>query len=238
MMQGSFSFKDVAEMLSVHFNKSIEVTDYQNVSGGCINACFVLETNAAKYFLKKNNAHKFPGMFSVEARGLQLLSGKATDFIPQVILQFEKDDVQYLILEYIEQGRRSENFWNDFAKQLSDLHRNTNDKFGLDHDNYMGSLHQKNSWCNSFNDFFILRRIEPLLKLAIEKKELPDAITKNFEKLFDELDNIFPIEKPALIHGDLWGGNFMINKNGRAIIIDPAVAYSHRECDLAMTKLF
>ena len=48
----------------------------------------------------------------------------------------------------------------------------------------------------------------------------------------------FPIEPPALLHGDLWSGNFLISSNGQAAIYDPAVYYGHREMDIGMTKLF
>jgi fructosamine-3-kinase len=46
------------------------------------------------------------------------------------------------------------------------------------------------------------------------------------------------VESPSLLHGDLWGGNYIIDENGLACLIDPAVYYGHREADLAMTKLF
>jgi fructosamine-3-kinase len=45
-------------------------------------------------------------------------------------------------------------------------------------------------------------------------------------------------ESPALLHGDLWSGNFSSQSNGLPIIYDPAVSYGHREMDLAMTRLF
>jgi len=48
----------------------------------------------------------------------------------------------------------------------------------------------------------------------------------------------FPEEPPALLHGDLWAGNFMIDSTGSAAIFDPAVYCGHREMDLGMTKLF
>jgi protein-ribulosamine 3-kinase len=41
-----------------------------------------------------------------------------------------------------------------------------------------------------------------------------------------------------LLHGDLWGGNFICGTNGEPYLIDPAVYYGNREADLAMTKLF
>ena len=45
-------------------------------------------------------------------------------------------------------------------------------------------------------------------------------------------------EKPALLHGDLWSGNFMCNASSKPVLIDPAVYYGHRSMDLAMTTLF
>ena len=56
--------------------------------------------------------------------------------------------------------------------------------------------------------------------------------------MYKYLSEIFPIESPSLIHGDLWGGNFMVNSEGNACIFDPAVYYGFREMDIAMTKLF
>ena len=46
------------------------------------------------------------------------------------------------------------------------------------------------------------------------------------------------VEPPSLLHGDLWGGNYIVDERGEACLIDPAVYYGHREADLAMTRLF
>ena len=54
----------------------------------------------------------------------------------------------------------------------------------------------------------------------------------------DKLGELFPAEPPALLHGDLWSGNFMVTQTGVAAIFDPAVYCGHREMDLGMTKLF
>ncbi len=53
------------------------------------------------------------------------------------------------------------------------------------------------------------------------------------------LDTILPLNPPAaMLHGDLWGGNFLVTVSGKAALIDPAVYYGHHEADLAMTELF
>ena len=60
---------------------------------------------------------------------------------------------------------------------------------------------------------------------------------KNLQAFYKKVRGIIPNEKPSLIHGDLWSGNYLKTDRGFALI-DPAVAYSLREMDLAMMKLF
>jgi len=52
------------------------------------------------------------------------------------------------------------------------------------------------------------------------------------------LSNIFATEPPALLHGDLWSGNYLCSATGQPVLIDPAVYYGHRNMDMAMTTLF
>jgi fructosamine-3-kinase len=59
-----------------------------------------------------------------------------------------------------------------------------------------------------------------------------------FENLYQQLKNIFDHEQPALLHGDLWSGNFMCDQDSEPVLIDPAVYFGHRSMDLGMTTLF
>lgn len=47
-----------------------------------------------------------------------------------------------------------------------------------------------------------------------------------------------PAEPPSRLHGDLWSGNVMSDREGRPWLIDPAAYGGHREVDLAMLRLF
>ena len=59
-----------------------------------------------------------------------------------------------------------------------------------------------------------------------------------FERFYKEVDSIWPKEQPALLHGDLWSGNYMVDSNGNPMLIDPAIYYGHREMDIGMMHLF
>jgi fructosamine-3-kinase len=118
------------------------------------------------------------------------------------------------------------------------MHRQTNDKFGLDHDNYIGSLNQSNKFHSTWAEFFIEERLMPQLKIAFDNKIIQRSFTRLADQLFPRLHNLCPVERPALLHGDLWSGNFMPTQDGSPCIYDPAVYYGHREMDIAMTKLF
>ena len=41
-----------------------------------------------------------------------------------------------------------------------------------------------------------------------------------------------------LTHGDLWSGNAAADRDGQIWIYDPACAYTHREYEFGMTRLF
>ena len=58
------------------------------------------------------------------------------------------------------------------------------------------------------------------------------------QSFYSSIPCIFPTEKPCAVHGDLWSGNLINSINEKAVFIDPAVYYGHREVDLAMTLLF
>lgn len=220
-----------------HFGNQTSFIGFSRLQGGCINEGGKLICSAGTYFVKWNDKFKYPGMLETEAKGLTLLANTKTISIPQVIHISETGDFQFLLLEFIENAPPSSNFWKTFGEQLAALHQTSYSRFGLDHDNYMGSLKQSNSWQTSWADFFIENRLHPQLTLAIYSNLISKEQAKKFEALYSKLHQLVPDEKPALVHGDLWSGNLLSGVNGPALI-DPAVCYGNREADLAMTQLF
>lgn len=228
----------LAERLTIHVGHRVDIEDAFPLGGGSINDAWRLDTDAGRFFLKTNSADRFPSMFEAEADGLQRLREAGPLRVPQVIGHGEDHDDSFLLLEWVEAGDKGTDFWADFGRGLAQLHRHTQEHFGLDRDNYIGSLPQRNTAERDWPGFFIHQRLEPQLKIARDRKRVEAGMAFRFERLFHQLDTLFPAEPPALLHGDLWSGNFICDSEGRPVLIDPAVYYGHREMDLAMTKLF
>jgi protein-ribulosamine 3-kinase len=224
-------------IVSEHNGKHVTFSEVRTAGGGSINEAFCLESKEGKYFLKWNDAASYPGMFEAEKSGLDLLRSAGAIQIPVVIATSVAGPGSFLLMEWIEPGIRKKSFWSDFGKSLARLHRVTAEKFGLGNDNYIGSLPQSNSRHTSWTDFFIRERIEPQMKRAVDSGKTNGPISQ-LANLYKRLPEIIPDEKPSLIHGDLWNGNFLVAADGAACLIDPAVYYGHREMDLAMSRLF
>lgn len=228
----------VEQLLTSKSGFPVHVKETKPIGGGCINEAHRLETNIGCYFIKYNSATLFPGMFGSEAQGLKILADTKTLSVPEFFGTGISGENAYLLLQNIETGTPGRNFWNEFGTKLADLHRYSSEYFGHDHDNYIGSLVQSNQQNNDFFSFFISQRIEPQLITARNKGAFSQSDTRYFDSFFKTLPELIPVEKPALVHGDLWSGNFMVAAGGSPCLIDPAVYYGHRESDIAMTKLF
>lgn len=226
------------KIISKTFNIPVKIINYSPLAGGCINQVFLLQTNERKFCIKLNDISLHPGMFEKESKGLKLLQKTSSIRIPDVINVGSFESYSYLLLEYIERAAPDKSFWEKFGNSLAKLHQNTSDQFGLDHDNYIGSLPQSNKQCHDWISFFINERLEVQIKLAKEKHLLEQKHITAFKQLYNELNNVFPKEPPALLHGDLWSGNFIIDEKGMPVLIDPAIYYGHREAEIAFTKLF
>lgn len=226
-------------ILSESIQERISAFQCEAISGGSINQTFVLRVNGRhSYFCKLNPVTEFPGLFEKEKKGLNLLAAQKIFRIPEVIACTIRESRQVLILEWIESFGTTKKFWNCFGEKLAALHKVSQLHFGQEDDNYMGALAQSNKPTLQWPDFFIHQRLEPQIRLAADHDRIPPGLIKDFENLYQKLELIFPPEKPSLLHGDLWKGNFLAAENDQPVLIDPAVYFGHRSMDLAMTSLF
>ena len=225
----------VLKILHQHHSSSVVLSGFSFTLGGCINHGGKLVTSAGPYFLKWNDAKKYPDMFAAEAEGLTLLQNAGAIHVPAVIGTGVEESFQFLVLSYIDSKPKTKNFWRNLGQQLASLHRVTNDRAGLPHDNYIGSLPQFNLQHTSWIEFFISQRLEAQLSLM---ENSDSVLTHQFESLFKKLPSLLAEEKHSLLHGDLWSGNLIANQNGDPCFIDPAVYFGNREIEISYTQLF
>ncbi len=218
----------------IALKNKLELKQAVPLQGGDINEVFLLKCENHNYVIKLNDAHRFPNMFEAEALGLDLLRKSNSFKIPNVIAFGIEENSSYLILEYNPKGSQTSKFWESFTENLVKLHRTTNNNFGLNHNNYIGSLPQMNKTESSASKFYTNQRLEPQFKMARENGFSFSSLDVFFKNISDEI----PEEAPSLIHGDLWNGNYLVSENSEPVLIDPAVAFAPREMDLAMMQLF
>ncbi|MBN1963115.1 MAG: fructosamine kinase family protein [Anaerolineae bacterium] len=219
----------------------VPVAEAYPVHGGDINraACVTL-VDGERVFLKWNQT-KPPDFFLAEAAGLRELAAPGVIRVPEVLAVGQGP--LFLALEWIEEARGGydrDQFAERFGHELAALHRVTAPLHGLDRDNYIGSTPQPNAQTASWTVFYREQRIGAQMDVARRLGRLPANRENILTRLQARLDDLFDdaAMRPALLHGDLWGGNYMVAAGGVPVLIDPAVYYGHRETDLAMTELF
>lgn len=217
--------------------RSVEVLEARFLVGGNINTAAQVFSSEGLFFVKWNPEENVD-MFEWEACGLDLLRSTEAIYIPEVIGYGKYRDKTYLVLEYIDPVVPKTDYWESFGQSLALLHSHTQSKFGLHFDNYIGSLPQSNTLTDNGITFYIEQRLQPQAGMALYKGLISKELYAKFQKLYQRLPDLLPVERPALLHGDLWSGNVMVNEQGDAALIDPAVYYGLREAELAFTTLF
>jgi fructosamine-3-kinase len=226
---------------SLRFALGGSVKKTQRLSGGDINDAFELELVSGTRVFLKTNRRASPSMFPAEARGLDWLRAAGALRVPEVLAvsSGREGEPCFLVLELLRPAAPQPGFDERLGRGLAELHRFGAPRFGLDHDNFIGSLPQRNEPQATWAEFFWSQRLEPQLERAVASGQATSRLRAGFERLAKRLPSLVgPAEPPARLHGDLWGGNLHIDESGAPCLIDPAVYGGHREVDLAMMRLF
>ncbi|MEE8057042.1 MAG: fructosamine kinase family protein [Pseudomonadales bacterium] len=233
--------KPTLSQLNTLFNQQQLGTldSHQPVSGGCICQSFLLTTvtgptkTKQAFFLK---THRQPpaNFFYREAAGLEALTHSTRLRIPKVIAAAN----DYLLLEYIEEGYPSAQYWQTLAQGMAELHRQTQPYFGFTVDNFCGETPQPNPATSNGYQFFADQRLHFQTERAISNGLLTKEDQQAIDRLINKLPSLIPEQAPSLIHGDLWSGNIYCDAIGQPVLIDPSCHFGWREADIAMTRLF
>jgi protein-ribulosamine 3-kinase len=208
------------------------------LAGGSIHACYRWPTAGAPLFVKVA-AGAARAALEAEAEGLTELAAAHALRTPQVLACGAAGDRAFLALEWLEAGAPSAASEARLGVGLAAQHRVTAREFGWRRDNMLGSTPQANGALASWTEFYRERRLRPQLTLAAVNG-FGALLTASGERLLAALPALLGGHQPqpALLHGDLWGGNWLAAASGEPAVFDPAVYYGDPECDLAMTRLF
>lgn len=217
----------------------------RELRGGDINRAHAVELADGRWVFVKSNPQAPEGLFAAEARGLAWLGEPGALRVPTVLAVSGSDAAQhaarppFLALELIEPAKRVGDFDERLGRGLAALHRASLPRFGLDHDNFIGTMSQANAAASDWPGFLAQRRLLPQLGRAVDAGLMPGELRRRLERVVQRLPQLCgPAEPPARLHGDLWGGNLHVDEAGLPVLIDPAAYAGHREMDLAMMRLF
>lgn len=219
------------------------VAHHRSIAGGSISqASYVRLEDKREYFVKYNTAAP-THLYTAELDGLRALAESGAIRVPRPLaLGGGIDSIpRFLVLEWIEPGNHGRHFFERFGGSLATMHQqSTGSEFGFANDNFIGGTVQRNEWDSDWIRFWREKRLGFQLRLAQEKGVSCSRLLRLGEFLLDHLDEWIsvPDEPPTLIHGDLWSGNFLVDSDGNAVLIDPAVYYGRREAELAMCMMF
>ncbi len=212
-----------------------KITESERVYGGDINSSAVLKLEDNNRYFIKWNLQAPDHMFETEFSGLNILRRARHNLhIPEPV----QWNPNWLVMELLQEGSYAPKAAENFGRELAVLHKNSAEHFGLDHDNFIGRLPQSNKNHGNWADFYLQERILPQAQHLLQKGHINAQQFSDFERLHGIVENMYPDEAPALLHGDLWSGNYFYLSEGKAAIFDPAVYFGHREMDLAMSRLF
>jgi fructosamine-3-kinase len=179
-----------------------------------------------------------PGFFTTEAVGLAWLRDAGALPVPEVVAVSDGGDSTpaVLVLEWIDEARGSSPDEDAFGRALAALHAAGAPSFGREDRRTTGSRGLPNERCSTWAEFYATQRLLPLARLIGPTEPRLAAGLESVVGRIDEL--VGPPEPPARLHGDLWAGNRIVDRDDRSWLIDPACFGGHREFDLSMMRLF
>lgn len=215
-----------------------KVINIKSISGGDISSAYCVVTSTAKYFLKVNSSIFALEMFQAEQEGLRAIEATNSISVPQVLLVDSIEGTAFILMDFVENKRPDSSDYRRLGTKLAELHQSFGTNFGFISDNFIGRLPQYNQQDDQWAEFYWSERILPQLKLALNAGLIQKDIFPDEKKAIILFRELFGNIQSVLLHGDLWGGNYLIATDGTPYLIDPAVYYGHSMVDIAMSHLF
>ncbi len=242
---GLVSYESLEAAVRGCFGENVRIEKSAYAAHGDINSTkTLLLTNKKTVFLKTNTVEN-RRFFDAEEEGLLAIAGTGTIKTPALFgkgTDVEKG-FSFLMMEVIERGNATPGAYAALGDAFACMHladagsHVQGGRYGFLHDNYIGATVQRNTPKENWIDFFRECRLAPQFRMAERAFQADEH--RRILRLLDRLDELMiEPEKPSLLHGDMWGGNHLIDRNNSPVLIDPAAYVGHAEADLAMTEMF
>lgn len=216
----------------------LRITGLTPVSGGDTAKGYIVRTPEGPLFAKVLSGPGALDRLAAEADGLSALEATGALAVPRRYGFAESGSGAVLVLEYVKAGTSRDASFEALGRGLALVHKTTSPAFGWSRPNYIGPLPQDNSREADWAVFYARHRLQVQYARAVSSNLLSGDQVPDFDQMAARVAALVPDVKPALLHGDLWGGNFLISGDGTPYLIDPSVYFGHGEVDLAMSKLF
>jgi len=211
------------------------VTATAQLSGGCIGNVWRVDLADGRRLVAKIAGAE--GTLDIEGYMLDYLNRTRTIPVPAVL----HADPGLLVMEYVRTGGSLNASAQEHAADLlATLHGVTADAYGHERDTLIASLRQPNPWTESWRNFFRDHRLIYMGRLAMDSGNLPRDTYGRLERFCEARLEAYieEPERPSLIHGDMWGGNVLVDGGRIAAFIDPAIYHADPEIELAFSTLF
>ncbi|MGC8512616.1 MAG: fructosamine kinase family protein [Acidimicrobiales bacterium] len=212
--------------------------------GGDVAEAFRVDLAGGRTVFAKTHQRPIPGFFVTEASGLFWLAETGAVQVPAVLAVRDDDSgkTPWLVLEWVAESVGVTPDETAFGRALAALHGAGASCFGREDGRRTGSRGLPNQPCESWAEFYSSQRLLPLAALLRNAEQLgaqADRLADRLETVAGRIaDLLGPAEPPSRLHGDLWAGNRIVDRNGVSWLVDPACFGGHREFDLAMMRLF
>lgn len=205
------------------------------LSGGCVGDVWQVTLADGRRLAAKTAGPD--GTLDIEGYMLDYLARTGAVPVPHVIHAAP----ELLVMSWIEtSGPLTATAQEHAADLLATLHGNAADAYGHERDTLIGPLLQPNSWNGSWTAFFRDQRLLYMGRKTLDNGTLGKDTYSRLEtfcsrKLDTYIEDSGP---PALIHGDMWGGNVLCRDGRIAAFVDPAIYHADPEIELAFPTLF
>ncbi|MBV8688394.1 MAG: fructosamine kinase family protein [Alphaproteobacteria bacterium] len=196
----------------------------ERLAGGDLSEVLLVRRDDGRLSVAKSG-----GAPATEAAMLRALADAG---VPAPRVEGEHDGV--LLLEHVPNDRVfSASAWRGIGEALRRLHARIGESYGWPVDYRIGTVELDNRRGQDWPRFWAEQRLVAAASL------LDRPWRERIERLAGRIADLVPAAPPAShLHGDLWGGNILVEGGRLAALIDPACYFGDPEVDLAMLSLF